>query len=85
MSRKALLVIDMLRDFIELNGALTIGKPGQYIVAAVAHEIEKARSENVPVVYVCDRHRPDDPEFQVWPPHCIAGTSGAEVVKKNLY
>lgn len=81
MSRKALLVIDMLEDFIAPDGALTVGEPGEGIVNAVASEIKLAREENLPILYLCDRHRPDDPEFQVWPPHCIDGTPGAEIVR----
>lgn len=77
---KALLVIDMLEDFIRPAGALTVGKPGAGIVEAVAREIEAARREATPVIYVCDRHRPDDPEFRIWPPHCIDGTPGAGIV-----
>jgi nicotinamidase/pyrazinamidase len=42
--------------------------------------VERARREGWPVVWVCDRHQPDDSEFQVWPAHCVAGTRGAELV-----
>ncbi|MFQ5809123.1 MAG: cysteine hydrolase family protein [Armatimonadota bacterium] len=76
----ALLVIDMLRDFIEPDGALSIGPSGEAIVPAIKGEIAAARERGEPVIYVCDRHRPDDAEFADWPPHCVAGTEGAEVV-----
>jgi nicotinamidase/pyrazinamidase len=29
-------------------------------------------------------HTPDDPEFKVFPPHCVKGTSGAEFVPEAL-
>lgn len=77
-----MLVIDMLEDFIEPDGALAVGPPGIAIVPAVAREVERARREGTPVLYVCDRHRSDDPEFTVWPPHCVAGTPGAEVIRE---
>ena len=76
---KALLVIDMLRDFVEPDGALYI-KGSEKIVPAVKREIERARSEGIPVIYICDAHAPDDEEFRAWPPHCVRGTRGAEVV-----
>lgn len=82
MSEKALLIIDMLNDFILPNGLLTVGETGEKIIASVANEIQKARDENIPVIYVCDNHRHDDPEFKVWPPHCVIGSPGAQVIKE---
>lgn len=76
----ALLVIDMLKDFIEPDGALSIGPAGPAIVPAVGEQIAAARERGQPVFYICDRHRPDDAEFADWPPHCVEGTRGAEVV-----
>ena len=76
----ALLVIDMLNDFILPDGALTCGDAGQVIVPAIRRRLGEARAQGMPVFYVCDRHRPDDVEFRIWPPHCVAGTPGAEVV-----
>ena len=29
-------------------------------------------------------HAPDDPEFQIFPPHCVKGTAGAELVPEAL-
>jgi len=77
--RKALLIIDMLNDFIQEGAPLRV--PGaDRIIPNIKREVGKARSEGVPVIYICDRHRKDDPEFKVWPPHAIEGTRGAEVV-----
>lgn len=76
---KALIVIDMLRDFIEPQGSLYI-KGSERIVPVVKREIEKARSEGIPVIYICDAHSPDDEEFKAWPRHCVRGTTGAEVI-----
>lgn len=81
VSRKALVVIDMLRDFIDADGKLSIG-PAAAAVRAIARKIEEARAEGWPVIYVCDRHAEDDQEFTMFPPHCIAGTPGADVVNE---
>ena len=80
MSRKALIVIDMLRDFLEPDGRLYIGPTAQNVVEAVGREIEKARSCQTPVIYVCDTHSEDDSEFRMFPSHCVIGTPGADVV-----
>lgn len=77
---KALIVIDMLEDFIAPDGKLTCGPAGQAIVPALQAEIAAARKEGTPVIYLCDNHREDDPEFEMFPPHCVAGTPGAEII-----
>lgn len=78
--KRALLVIDMLHDFL-LPGAPLEVPGGRAVIPSIAREIAAARAEGVPVVYVCDNHKPDDPEFAQWPPHCVAGTPGAAVVE----
>lgn len=80
MPAKALLVIDMLKDFIDADGKLSIGPAASKVVEAVARKIDEARAAGWPVIYVCDRHTEDDPEFDMFPPHCVAGTPGADVV-----
>ncbi|MFY9536015.1 MAG: isochorismatase family cysteine hydrolase [Bacillota bacterium] len=80
MSRKALVVIDMLRDFLEPDGRLYIGPTSKDVIEAVRQEVEKARASGWPVVYICDSHSEDDSEFEMFPSHCVTGTPGADVV-----
>ena len=71
MERKALLVIDMLVDFIKEGGALDIGDSGRQIIPFIRNKIDQAQTEGTPVIYICDRHRPDDAEFAMFqPPLC---------------
>lgn len=79
MGKKALLVIDMLRDFVEADGALCVGAAAQEIVPVIERIIAEARNQEIPIFYICDQHRPDDAEFAVWPAHCVAGSEGAKV------
>jgi nicotinamidase-related amidase len=81
MSKEALLIIDMLNDFV-LEGAPLEVPETRRIIPNIKREIEKARTEGYPVIYVCDRHAPDDREFSKfgWPKHAVKGTKGAEVV-----
>jgi len=79
VSRWALLVIDMLNDFVTAGGALNCGPAAGAVIPAVAAQVERARRAGAPVIFACDRHRKDDSEFQMFPPHCIEGTPGAEV------
>ncbi len=77
--KKALLVIDMLNDFVREGAPLEVPQTRR-IIPNIARRIEEARAKGVPVVYICDSHREDDPEFKVWPRHAVRGTEGAEVV-----
>lgn len=79
MSGTALVVIDMLNDFILDDAPLRV-PGGKEIISNIAAEIDKARKEGIPVIYLCDCHTQDDPELRVWPPHAMKGTPGAQVV-----
>jgi nicotinamidase-related amidase len=78
--RRALLVIDMIEDFVHEGGALYCGPSMAHIVPVIKGELERARSSGELVVYLKDDHLPDDAEFAQFPPHAIAGTKGAEIV-----
>jgi len=78
--KTCLLVLDMLRDFIEPNGKLYCGETAREIVPRVKKLIERFRREKQTVIYVCDAHIENDPEFRMFPPHAVGGTPGAEVI-----
>lgn len=79
--RQALLVIDMLNDFVREEAPLEVPKSRE-IISNIKREIDKARQNEIPVIYLCDAHKPDDPEFKIWPPHCVEGTEGADVIEE---
>jgi nicotinamidase-related amidase len=78
---KALLIIDMLNDFI-LSGAPLEVSEARNIIPNVKKEIEEARKNKDHIIYVCDSHTEDDKEFKIWPKHAVKGTEGAKVVKE---
>lgn len=77
---KALLVIDMLKDFLNKDGALYCGDESRKIIPFVKEKIEEFHKESDLVVFICDSHDPDDLEFKMFPRHCVAGTEGAEII-----
>lgn len=81
MEKKALIVVDMLKDFVDPDGKLYCGETAQAIVPFVRDKIEEFHRAGNPVIFVMDHHAPDDPEFKMFPPHCIVGTGGAEVIE----
>jgi nicotinamidase/pyrazinamidase len=81
MKKEALLIIDMLNDFV-LPGAPLEVPDTRAIVPTIRRELLRARAEGTPILYVCDSHAPDDKEFNKygWPAHAVTGTKGAEVI-----
>lgn len=80
-AKQALLVIDMLEDFIREGSPLEV-PAGRWIIPDIRREIDRAHQKNDPVIFLCDRHAPKDPEFQYWPKHAVRGTPGAEIIKE---
>jgi nicotinamidase-related amidase len=78
--RRALLVIDMIHDFAHEGGALYCGASMAKIIPVIQGELDRARAAAEPVVYLTDAHMPDDAEFQLFPPHAIVGTKGAQII-----
>ena len=76
--RSALLVVDMLNDFVD--GVL--GNPAALgIVEPIQRLAARARTtHDWLVVYANDAHELSDVELRVFPPHAMAGTPGAAVV-----
>ena len=77
---KALLVIDMLNDFIKEDGALPAGEAGLEIIGFIRGKTEEFRKNGWPVIYICDSHEPDDKEFDMFPNHCVSGGEGCEII-----
>ena len=74
------LVVDMLRGFLEKGHPLYCGDASRRIIPNVQRLLEQELSKGSKVFFICDNHAPDDAEFQIFPPHCIAGTEEAQVI-----
>jgi nicotinamidase-related amidase len=81
MAKEALLIIDMLNDFV-LEGAPLEVPDTRKVIPVIKKEMEKAKAAGNPVIFVCDAHDKEDREFSKfgWPAHAVDGTKGAEVV-----
>ena len=76
--RKAVLVIDMLNDFV--TGGLKCERANR-IIPNIKKLVAAARKCKVPVIYLNDAHLPVDEEVVArWGKHAIKGTKGAEVI-----
>lgn len=75
--------VDSQLDFLYPAGALYV--PGaERIVPAIARLNRYAAANGIPVVSTTDAHAENDPEFQLWPHHCIAGTWGQRKAEATL-
>jgi nicotinamidase/pyrazinamidase len=76
----AVLVIDMLRGFLEEGYPLYGGEKVRRIIPNIQRLLEKEFSLGSTVYFICDNHDKDDLEFEMFPAHCIAGTAEAEII-----
>ncbi|MDO4987873.1 MAG: isochorismatase family cysteine hydrolase [Synergistes sp.] len=80
MAKYAVIVVDMLDDFV--NGALACERCKE-IVPALAALCDAARAKNVPVIFSNDAHiKGVDKELKLWGDHALAGTPGANVTSE---
>lgn len=78
MANYAVIVIDMLNDFV--TGPIASPRV-HHIIPEIKALCDRAREAGVPVVYANDCHTPEiDKEFAVWGPHAVEGTPGAEII-----
>jgi nicotinamidase-related amidase len=78
LDRKAVIVIDMLNDFV--TGQLKCERALR-IIPNIKKLTTAARQHGIPVIYSNDAHLPIDEEVVAkWGKHAIKGTKGAEVI-----
>ncbi|MEK7817853.1 MAG: isochorismatase family cysteine hydrolase [Actinomycetota bacterium] len=75
---RAVLVIDVLNGFCK-HGNLASPRLAR-VIAPVARLLERELAGGAKVIFIADSHDPDDPEFEMFPPHCVKGSGEEEVV-----
>ena len=74
--------VDTQVDFMDPQGKLYVPH-AEDIVPRLVQLMSYARERNIPVLSSADAHAPDDPEFKIWPPHCVTGTRGQQHIKET--
>lgn len=75
--------VDVQRDFVLPGGKLYV--PGaEKLLPNIRKLTDAARRNEVFLVSSGDFHAPDDPEFQQFPPHCLKGQPGSELLPEAL-
>jgi nicotinamidase/pyrazinamidase len=75
--------VDVQRDFVLPGGRLYV--PGaEKLLPNIRKLTDAARQGKVLLVSSGDFHPPNDPEFKIFPPHCIKGEPGSELVPEAM-
>ncbi|MDR3677533.1 MAG: cysteine hydrolase [Acidobacteriota bacterium] len=76
--------VDTQVDFMSPAGRLYV--PGaEQIVPNLRLLMNWARENSVPVISSADAHSANDPEFKIWPPHCVIGTPGQHRIPETQF
>lgn len=75
--RYAVLVLDMLNDFVD--GKLKCERAKE-IIPNIKDLIHKIRQKGIPIFYCNDEHLPEDTELKLWGPHAMKGSLGAQII-----
>jgi nicotinamidase/pyrazinamidase len=76
----AVIVVDMLRGFLEEGYPLYCGPGARAIIPRIQNLLAAERERGSAIFFIADCHGPDDAEFKIFPPHCVMGTKEAEVI-----
>ena len=75
--------VDVQRDFVLPGGNLYV--PGaEKLLPNIKRLTDAARFGKVLLVSSGDFHPTNDPEFKIFPPHCVKGTTGADLVPEAI-
>jgi nicotinamidase/pyrazinamidase len=75
--------VDTQRDFMDSTGALYV-PDAEAIRPNIERLLRAAGDHKVTTISSRCAHEPGDPEFEIFPPHCIEGAPGAERVFADL-
>jgi len=74
--------VDTQADFMLPGGKLYV--PGaEKLIPNLKRLTDAARQGRVFIIGDACTHTPDDPEFARFPPHCVRGTPGAEIIPET--
>jgi nicotinamidase-related amidase len=74
------LIVDMLRGFLEAGNPLYCGETARRIIPNVQKLLAEEVARGSRLLFLCDNHDPDDLEFKMFPRHCVVGTPETEVI-----
>ena len=82
-SKVAFWEVDVQEDFMLPGGKLYVSG-GEKIIPNITRLVDVARDGRVLLISSACRHLPDDPEFKIFPLHCVRGTPGERIIAQGL-
>lgn len=82
MGKTAIIVVDMLRDTVDVGAPFSIGAEGRNIIPNLQRLLAAMRGKGLPVIFANDSFHPDDFMFRATgrKPHTLMGTEGSKVI-----
>lgn len=74
------LVIDMVKGFLEPGHNLYCGDDSRNIIPRVHELLAREQAIGSEIIFISDHHDPDDLEFEMFPVHCVKGTDEPNVI-----
>lgn len=75
--------VDTQHDFMDRDGALYV-PDAESIRPQIERLLRVAGERKITTISSRCAHQPGDPEFEIFPPHCVDGTRGAERIFSAL-
>jgi len=75
----ALLIVDMVNDFVSQNGSMYVSGVEE-IITAIKQLSHEARNSESPVIYICDSQEASEVESGTWPRYTADRTLGTEII-----
>jgi nicotinamidase/pyrazinamidase len=76
--RTTVIVVDMLNGFCRFGN---LASPRlDSVTERIRSHLEREVEGGADLVFLADTHAPDDPEFAMFPPHCVEGSGEEEIV-----
>ncbi|MBS1258361.1 MAG: Nicotinamidase [Candidatus Scalindua arabica] len=83
MKNKTVFVdIDTQFDFMNPNGALYV-PDAEGIIDNIKKLFDYAKEHKIKILSSIDAHKVDDPEFRIFPPHCLKDTPGNQKIEAS--
>jgi len=79
---RALIVADVQEGFTRIGNLAS--ETCTAAIPRILRILEEERAAGTPVIFTKDSHREGDPEFEMFPPHCIVGTHEHDLVEELL-
>lgn len=84
MPRHAILIIDMLNDFVGEKATLRCPGADEIVpnLQRLIKWVRNRKDDNIHLVYIQEAHRKNDADFRVRPVHAVKGTWGSDFIQE---